>query len=430
MLLLILRRRAVVIVALLVCLLCAGRPQARSRGEMTLYRDGLVWTGSGFESRDLAVRDGRFIEPGSATVGAHIVDLRGRYVVPAYANAHVHQTPATEEASERALGSGVFYAWNPNTVVTSETTKAFFARPDTYDVAVAQGGITEPRGHPEWLYLNVVGPRAHPDWTLEDFLGNAFHYGRTHNEIDVALDELVSQRADFVKAYLLFSEDYESRRGMNPYLGRSPANAGSGINPANARYLVEAAARRGFKAAFHVETAADLVTAAESGAAMAAHLPGYWMGDLAEDSPRRSLTVDEACRIAATSMLLVPTYSFAAVNTPAGEDGVSALTRGVQARNLWLLANAGGTLLTGTDHSIAIFAEAEHLASLDVLTPVEVLNIVLGTGAHLFPERRIGCFERDCEADFLVLSENPLGDIGALRSIDMRIKAGRSMARP
>jgi hypothetical protein len=76
-----------------------------------------------------------------------------------------------------------------------------------------------------------------------------------------------------------------------------------------------------------------------------------------------------------------------------------------------------------------IFSEAEHLESLGAFRSGQLLRIVLGTGRYLFPERRIGCFEAGCEADFLVLRD-PLTDIKALRSIEARIKVGRQMPGP
>lgn len=422
--------------ACIVALTCGLGAPAAGQETAILYRHSQVWTGEGFETRDLAVQGGQFVDPRSVRRNARTISLRGQYVVPAYANAHVHITQATPDANALFLTNGVFYAYNPNTVVLGAEYRAFFSRQDTYDAAIAQGGITEPGGHPESIYVRFLGPRVYPGRTLEDFIGDAFHYGRTHEEIDAALDLLVSQGADFVKAYLLFSEEYEARRADERFYGYR------GINPANARYLVEAAQRRNLRVAFHVETPADLVVAARSGAAIAAHLPGYTVmasrytsATGLRASPEgviaRALTPAEARLVAQSGMMLTPTYRLLADRyegdlTP-DDARIFAAQRGVQSANLRLLAQNGATFLIGTDGIVSIFDEVEYLDGLGALPRERLLRATLETGARLFPNRRIGCFEAGCEADFLVLRENPLADVRALRSISLRIKAGNEV---
>jgi imidazolonepropionase-like amidohydrolase len=109
---------------------------------------------------------------------------------------------------------------------------------------------------------------------------------------------------------------------------------------------------------------------------------------------------------------------------------VKAQTYSVQAHNLRLLQAAGAILLSGTDSEAGIFEEAEHLVKIGGLTNAEALRMVLETGKHLFPKRRIGCFEAACEADFLVLSADPSRDIGNLRDIVGRVKAGQELQAP
>ncbi|MDQ3470779.1 MAG: amidohydrolase family protein, partial [Pseudomonadota bacterium] len=227
----------------------------------TIYDNGMVWNGSGFAPRRLAVRHGRFVDPGTIQ-GASRVDLGGGFIVPAYGNAHAHETNPTAAGSWNYLKEGVFYVWNPNTVVMNQAAQDFFARKDTVDVVVAQGGITEPGGHPEKLYVDVLSKYVYKGMALKDFLGNAFHYGRDKAEIDAALDLLKKQKAAFVKTYLLYSEEYAKRRTNPAYYGWR------GVNPVHMPYLVAAARKRGLPVAVHVETAHDLRIAALSGAAV------------------------------------------------------------------------------------------------------------------------------------------------------------------
>lgn len=408
---------------------CATGGQRTADEPVTLYENARVWTGDGFAVRSFATAGGRFVDPRRARPTAR-VDLGGRWVVPPYANAHAHITGATEKESARYLKDGVFYVWNPNTVFMSAADKAFFARRDTYDVLIAQGGITERGGHPERLYVDYLAAAIYDKRPREWFVGNAFHYGETRAEIDASLDRLRAHRADFVKAYLLHSEDWARRRGDGKFYGQR------GLDPRNLPYLVRAARKRGLWVAAHVETAADLRVAAASGVAVAAHVPGY---NEPIDEPGGStnrLTDADARAVARSGMALVPTYAVAAERFAgeAGEGEVDAKKRdatfALQRDNLRRLKAAGATLLVGTDGWGPIFGEPERWVALGAFTPAEAARATFATGARLFPKRRIGCFARGCEADFLVLDADPTADIAALRRIVRRVKAGREVFVP
>jgi prolyl oligopeptidase len=392
-----------------------------------VYSGASVWSGQTFKLRNLAVRNGRFINPEFADPDARRIDLGGRFIVPPYGNAHTHITPPNRQISDAALKAGVYYLWNPNTSVITHEGLSFFRRSDTYDVRVAQGGITEPGGHPERLYVSELGPTVYPDLKPADMLGNMFHYGRTTQEIDTALDHLVAQHADFVKIYLLHSEYYDARKADPRFIGRH------GLNPVHVQAIVEAARRRGLLVAAHVETAFDLRVAAEAGVAVAEHLPGYGPVVSATDYRAVTLTPSDAALIRRKGMLVVPTFGIAA-----GAFGGSprktlqtadaqARTYSVQRENLRLLLDAGVTVLAGTDAGPSIFKEVEHWVTRTGLSPQDALTIALGTGSHLFPEPKIGCFESGCEADFLVLKRDPMKDISALRSIESGTKAGHTL---
>lgn len=409
-------------------MLLAGFAAPVVAGPTTIYEGARVWTGSGFAARTLAVRDGRFVDPAGAAPGAVRVALTGKHVVPAYANAHAHITGATPAASWFYVEAGVFYVWNPNTVVLGDAHRAFWARPDTYDVKIAQGGITEPNGHPEALYVDTLSKYVYKGREREWFVGNAYHYGRTPAEIDAALDSLKSQKADFVKAYLLFSENYAARLADRRYYG------GRGLDPKNMPYLVAAARKRGLRVAVHVETAHDLRVAAEAGAYMAAHLPGYSGGTRKADLAAKRLTAADAALVARSGMMVVPTFGVI-VGDPllkwdTRPDPAKAPALAVQRDNLRFLQAAGAIILTGTDGSGPIVGEVEHIVRIGAQTPLQAVTSALATGARLFPERRIGCFEAGCEADFLVLDADPIADVRALRAINRRIMAGVEVVAP
>ncbi|MEL6878050.1 MAG: amidohydrolase family protein [Pseudomonadota bacterium] len=399
---------------------------------ITVYENARVWNGENFQQRSFLVQDGKITDASEADIAAisaaspnQTVDLAGKFVVPAYANSHVHITNAADWSSNGYLEKGVYYLWNPTVIDLGEGAKEYFARPDTFDVKTARGGITEPGGHPERLYVERLGPSVYNGRT--DFLGDAFHYGRTREEIIAALDLLVEQGAEFVKGYLLSSEEYEKRRDDNEnYYGNK------GMNPENAAFLVEEAAKRDLLVTFHVETAHDLVVAAEAGAFAAMHLPGYGLFREADVAVSRTLRPDQAEIVANSGMWLIPTYGIAParaeqLDTDLGRSR-AALAFAVQRHNLAVLKEAGGKFLVGTDGFTSILPELTHIDGLGVFSRPDLLNQIFTTGATLFPERTLGCLAPGCEADFLVLNGNPLDDLTQLEAIEMRIKAGKALS--
>lgn len=391
----------------------------------TVISGAQVWNGKHFEVRTLAVRDGRFVRVPRNKATVEKLDLSGRYIVPAYANAHCHVTSADRTSSDGFLRAGVFYVWNPNSIVLSTKDKAFFGTATTYSLKIAQGGITEPRGHPEPLYTDILAKYVYKGREKEWFIGNAFHYGRTPEEIVTVLDKLKSQGADFVKAYLLHSEDYEMRKDDPKFEGAR------GLNPANMPFLVAGARRRGMKVAVHVETAADLVTAAQSGAAVAAHLPAYG----GSGTEAMKLSAEQARIVANSGIRLTPTYGLAAglVDEKASlaeQKATADANAKRQLENMVLLKNSRAAFIMGTDGLGPVFDEAERWVAIGGMTDPEAARVVFETGAWLFPERRIGCFQPGCEADFLVLSSDPTLDIRNLRAIEQRYKAGKVLNLP
>jgi len=402
--------------------LLAGSAAAQT--QPTIFEGGRIWTGSGFAPGEIAVADGRIVAPDSVRGRATRVAIDG-FVTPAFANAHAHVTQATEQSSRGFIAAGVYYVWNPNTITMGAADRSFFGQPGRIRLKLSQGGITEPRGHPERLYVEILGPRVYPGRSLDWFLGNAFHYGTTPREIDSALARLREQGADFVKIYLLNSEAYLASRDDPDVYG------GKGLNPVNVPYLVTRAHALGLPVVAHVETAHDLRMAAFSGVDVAAHLPAYHAVSGRQREAMR-LTPEIAALVRRSGMSVVPTYSIASGGdrpATAMSDDARA-TIGVQSENLRLLMAAGVPILIGTDGFNQVWTEVEHLVNANGLAAREVVAMMFRTSARLFPERRVGCLEVGCEADFLVLAADPTADIRALRRIERRVMGGVDLPPP
>jgi imidazolonepropionase-like amidohydrolase len=295
--------------------------------------------------------------------------------------------------------------------------------PGKVDAVLSMGAITAPGGHPEPLYVNVLGPRIYPNIQPAAFLGDAFHYVNSVSDIAPVLDRLQSQHAEFVKIMVLNSEEYAQRQDSAAH------RAFSGLNPALVQPIVAEAHRRGLRVVAHIETAADFRVIVAAGVDEAAHMPGYY--GAAGPLDRYTITSADAGAAGRAHMVVVATASLAAVNNR-DQPARLAEVQGMQRTNLKLLKAAGVPLLIGTDGGPAdALREAQYLIGLGVFTPREAIAALSEiTPAWIFPGRRIGKLAIGYEASFLVLRGDPTMDFSQSSTIVRRVKQGFEMIPP
>jgi len=401
--------------------LCAQTP------ETVRYDGALVWTGERFTPGSITVRDGMIVDAGETP--DRIVDLDGGYLTPAFANAHQHTPRTSLENSWSFMEAGVFYVWNPNVLGSLMTPEraSFFARPDTIEVRESAGGVTTPGSHPEPLYVDILGPYVYGGAGYDEMYLDAFHYARDAEEVDVTLDRLEADGADFVKAYLLRSETYEAPGGTGE------GGSTTGLDPALVPTLVDAAQARGLPIGFHVETRFDFRTIAEAGADFAMHLPGY-SAVARLDGDFRVLTQADAEAAADAGMAVVPTTLVGALrieearNDPDREVDPDAVegAYSLQADNIAVLHAAGVRILPGTDGNPgSVPAEVKHWVDIGALSDADAAQALLNAAGFLFADINAGCLAPGCRADFLVLEGDPTADIAAIEAIAMRVKSGQ-----
>jgi imidazolonepropionase-like amidohydrolase len=101
--------------------------------------------------------------------------------------------------------------------------------------------------------------------------------------------------------------------------------------------------------------------------------------------------------------------------------------------NLKALSDAGAPIAMGTDAGPAArfpgyFEHLELWMMVDAgLTPEEALSSATGIAASCIRRDDVGTLEPGRWADFLVLSENPLADIEATRSLERVYIAGNEV---
>ena len=404
-------RAALLVAAALV--LSAGAATAQT----TCYGGARWWTPDGFASGERCVAEGRFV---AATADAPRVDLGGGWVIPALGEAHNHNldNPAMARAmSDVYLSAGILYVKNPNSRREwTEQTRAVVNQPDTVDAIFSLGGVTAPGGHPVRLY-GFLSRFYGPVRDGESFEGDAFHLVTAEADIAPVLDRLKADGADFVKLYLLGSEHHHERAEDPAFYGLR------GVDPALAPAFVREAHARDLRVSVHVETADDFRAAVAAGVDEINHLPGYmWESGATAETYR--LTEADA-RAAAEAGIVVVTTTGVANGFARTPDALAAV-QALQVENLRRLHDAGVSIAIGSDnYQATAAAEAQNLLDIGAFTPPELLRLWIDTPrVSIFPDRMIGRLDEGYEANFVVLSADPLADMSQPLPVTAVHKAG------
>ena len=422
----------------------ASHQTGPSGSDSYAFINGRWFDGQGFQPTTWYSVQGRLTRtPPQGRV--ETVDLSGLFVVPPFGEAHNHNVEGpwnVQAVAERYLKDGVFYVKNPNNVRDfALQIRRAVNQPTSIDATFAHAGLTGRGGHPVALYEDVlrvsryepvIGP-IERGW----FEGRSYIVLDTEADLETKWPVITSGRPDFLKVYLVHSED-EDATGTS---GQSPRR--SGLHPRLVSLIVAKAHAEGLQVTAHVETAADFRRAVHAGVDELAHVPG-WLIQGADDAERARLTEEDA-RLAAAHKVRVVTTSVAGQAMPSigghhqhgshvghgpgpemkhnasPADAASHVLRD----NLHLLQRVGVALVIGSDHAETSLAEVMHLRTLHLFDDRTLLKMWCeATPAAIFTDRRIGKFAEGYEASFLALAGNPLEDFDQVRAIRLRVKQG------
>lgn len=359
-----------------------------------------------------------------------VFDLAGKYVIPPFGEAHNHNLDwSSPEQFARLLRmyleAGVFYVKNPTSLPRSRQALAGKINiPSSIDGALSNGGLTASGGHP----IQIVTPQR--GFKPED--GEDAFYFVIDNlaDFDRKWPVIRAGKPDFIKTYLLYSEEFSKRKD-------DPAKFGwKGLDPALLPHIVRRAHEDGLRVSTHVETAADFHHALLAGVDEINHLPGFrpegnnvaTYGDLA----RYEITEADARLAARQRVVVVTTLGDAIQSTFDGKEKEEArrAVREMLVRNLRILKRHRVALAIGSDSFRQTSApEALNLSKLQVFDNRELLKMWCETtAATIFPKRKIGQLKEGYEASFLVLSGDPLQDFTQTQKIEMRVKQGEILS--
>lgn len=399
------------VVAVVLGVVAACHPSPTVSKPATEYRGGRWFDGERFVERTMYVVGDRFVEARPAHVTS-VVDLHHGYAVPPYGEGHNHWLePKLVDAYVAAnVRDGIFYVRDMSTPFHDQIRGAVNT-PGSVDYVAAHQGFTGPGGHPIELVDMLVQMGVLPaEWGPTHGEGKALFVVETEADVDRAWPVLLSTHPDFVKLFLVHSDDYEQRLTSAP-VGKK------GIDPKLVPGIVRRAHAAHLRVAAHVENAADVHVAIAAGVDDIAHLPF-----VAADQPETYRIADADLREAAKRDV-----SFATTFDWASDAGEAQLA--VARDNLAALARHGNRVVIGTDQfRQTASVEVDLVAKLRLMSNLELLRAwAVTTPQAIFPARKLGRLAAGYEASFLVLRGDPLVDPAQLHAIVMRVKQGREI---
>ena len=392
------------------------------------FANGNWFDGEKFDRRTFYSVAGTLTSKRPAQVD-RVFDLSGKYVVPPFGEAHNHNLDwSSDERFARVnkmyLEAGIFYVKNPNSLLRSkQPTSARINLPNSVDGVLSNGGLTGSGGHP----VEIVTPQR--GFKPEDGEGGFYYIIDNTTDLEHKWPIIIAGKPDFIKTYLLYSEEYAKRKDDKAYDGWK------GLDPAVLPAIVRTAHRHGLRVSTHVETSADFHNAVTAGVDEINHLPGFRpdRNDIANYTNLSRYQISEAdAKLAGQKKIVVVTTIGETVeetfNAKHNERDRLAV-RSMLIQNLSLLRKHKVSIAVGSDSfRQTALAEALSLAKLQAFDNLTLLKMWCeATAATIFPKRKIGYLKDGYEANFLVLTGNPLTDFANVKTIELRIKQGEPL---
>jgi hypothetical protein len=391
-------------------------PLPASVGRSYEYVHGRWFDGEQFVREDFYTSNGLLTHARPPRVDS-IVDLTGMYVVPPYGEAHNHNIDGFKNVGDRInryLHDGIFYVKNPNSIPRYTRALAGTVNiPTSVDVVVSNGGLTSSGGHPLELVRRNI---ALGIFTEQDAEGGMYYIIDTPADLKNKWPRILADRPDFIKTYLLYSEEFSRRRDDTSYFGWK------GLDPALLAAIVAQAHRDTLRVSAHIETSRDFHNALVAGVDEINHMPGF-RADSTISFAAYELSPEDAADAARRGVTVVTTLAGAGTS---GSKGYQERFRELQRKNLALLKQFRVRIAIGSDaYRQTSVDEAMYVSSLGVFGNAELLGMWCeNTSRTIFPRRRIGRLEEGYEGSFLVLTDDPIQAFANTQKIALRVKQG------
>ena len=402
--------------------------QIATPGHNYEFANGNWFDGQKFVSRSFYSAGGVLTSKRPAQVD-RVFDFSGKFVVPPFGEAHNHNLDWSSDAqfariNKMYLDAGIFYVKNPNSLLRSkQPTSAHINLPTTVDGVLSNGGLTASGGHP----IEIVSPRR--GFQPGDGEGNFYYVIDTAADFERKWPAIKAGQPDFIKTYVIYSEEYAKRKDDKAYDGWK------GLDPAVLPLIVRRAHAAGLRVSTHVETATDFHNAAVAGVDEINHTPGFRpdRNDFANYANLSRYQISEAdAKLAAQKHIVVVTTLGEAIDLTFSDkydEHDRLAVRSLLMQNLDVLRKQHVSIAIGSDSfRQTALAEALSLAKLKSLDNLTLLKMWCeATAATIFPKRKIGYLKDGYEANFLILSANPLLDFANVKTIEQRFKHGEPL---
>ena len=382
------------------------------------FLNGQWFNGHEFERRTGFSVDGQFTFNRPNRVD-QTLDLAGAYLVSPFAEGHNHNLGTGVEEQDRMaiqkyISDGVFYVQiQGNLPLTDEAKRRLsIGEHNSVDVTFAQGSLTATGGHPIPLVENVLLATGYfPGYTKEDLKNHYYFTIDSESDLQKKWPDILGFHPDFIKTFLLFSDEFEQRKNSTDYAGQK------GLDPRLLPKIVARAHENHLRVSTHVATAADFHNAIAAGVDEIAHLPS---------AGRVPISLADAALAAKHHTIVYTTYLNAVPSLIRLQVIKESDVRANEAENLRRLVQNGVVLAVGSDEvNDTSIKEIEYLHGLGVFDNLTLLKMWCEvTPRGIFPKRKIGALQEGYEASFLALQGNPLLDFENVRRIKIRFKQG------
>ncbi|MBT8183170.1 MAG: amidohydrolase family protein [Eudoraea sp.] len=402
------------------------------------YSNGYVFDGVDFKKSSFVVKQGQFDFSSSAKFDSE-VDLTGKYIIPAFGDAHTHNfddVAKFDSIYKAYINEGTFYVQ----VLTNHYSnylkiKDSLNSEGKIDARFAHGGITSTGGHPHSLYetqaLNyswraMLDPEKKGEILSSTIKkDDAYYLVDSVSDIDENWSKIIANNPDFLKLYLSNIAD-RNKKIENKNIGSY------GLSEEVLAEIAGKAKRSNIRIVAHVETVSDFEIALNHNIKYFAHMPGYGGG--IGDPDLEALQIPDSILDLAgkNGVIITPTVSFAKYYANQWDGSKMSLdTLLLQKKYDFLkkqlirFKEANIVIALGTDQGYSTLREEiNDIKRIEAFSNLELLNILTQTPKIIFPNRKIGALKNGYEATFLVLNDNPLKNMNSIENIALRIKNG------
>ncbi|MEO0901932.1 MAG: hypothetical protein AAFY00_07870, partial [Bacteroidota bacterium] len=300
--------------------------------------NGNWFNGNEFEKKTAWVHEGILRFAAGDHIYDTIIDLKDKYVIPPFAEAHNHNLESDYELEKRIkkyMDNGVFYVKHLSSIKKRiDPLMHHYNKPTGLDVSLAHAPLTATGGHPIALRKRFLeyGRFEGIFNTLEEIESHGYFVMDDEEQFNNKWEQVLSFQPDFIKINLLHSEEYEKRKNDTLYFGQK------GLDPSLVPIIVAKAHEANLRVSAHVETAHDFHVAITAGVDEIAHLPEIRNG--------KSIATADAQLAKEKGIVVVTTASLVLKNRV--KPNFDKLFDNVRS-NLKILKDAGVTIAVGSD---------------------------------------------------------------------------------